>query len=194
MSRGAIMLYNGQEVGEPAAGAEGFGGDDARTTIFDYWSMPELVKWVNGHRYDGGGLSEQQKYLRAFYARLLGLAGEPAFRDGAFFGLNATNVSNEHFGRLPGETASGHWLYAFLRCDHASGQRFLIAANLHSSTMLRDLRVRLPPEALSFLQLDRDRPPLLAERLCSQVVIRAEAKSDPAGGLLVHLTKLPPLT
>ncbi|HEX8490025.1 MAG TPA: alpha-amylase family glycosyl hydrolase, partial [Chthoniobacterales bacterium] len=43
LSRGVVMLYNGQEVGEPAAGAEGFGGDDARTSIFDYWSMPELV-------------------------------------------------------------------------------------------------------------------------------------------------------
>ena len=63
------MLYNGQEVGEPAAGAEGFGGDDARTTIFDYWSMPELVKWVNGHRYDGDKLSDEQKALREFYGK-----------------------------------------------------------------------------------------------------------------------------
>ena len=44
IGQGPIMLYNGQEVGEPAAGVEGFGGDDARTTIFDYWSMPEFVK------------------------------------------------------------------------------------------------------------------------------------------------------
>jgi glycosidase len=69
MSRGAIMLYSGQEVGEPAAGAEGFGGDDARTSIFDYWSMPEVVKWVNGHQYDGGHLSLDQKALRIFPAQ-----------------------------------------------------------------------------------------------------------------------------
>ena len=61
--RGPVMLYNGQEVGEPAAGAEGFGGDDARTSIFDYWSMPELVKWANGHKYDGAKLSEEQEEL-----------------------------------------------------------------------------------------------------------------------------------
>jgi glycosidase len=67
LSPGAIMLYNGQEVGEPGAGAEGFGGDDARTSIFDYWSMPEFVKWVNDHRYDGGRLSREQKALREFY-------------------------------------------------------------------------------------------------------------------------------
>ena len=57
LSRGAIMLYNGQEIGEPADGAEGFGGDDARTSIFDYWSMPEFAKWVNDHNYDGGAAS-----------------------------------------------------------------------------------------------------------------------------------------
>ncbi|RYD68550.1 MAG: alpha-amylase, partial [Verrucomicrobiaceae bacterium] len=43
MGRGPLMLYSGQEVGEPAAGQEGFSGDNARTTIFDYWSMPELT-------------------------------------------------------------------------------------------------------------------------------------------------------
>ena len=89
LSRGPLMLYNGQEVGEPAAGAEGFGGDDSRTTIFDYWSMPALIGWVNGHKYDGGKLSDEQKELRAFYSRLVRLNNEPAFRDGGLFPLNA---------------------------------------------------------------------------------------------------------
>ena len=79
LSRGPVMLYNGQEVGEPAAGAEGFGGDDSRTSIFDYWSMPALVSWLNGHRYDGGKLSVEQKSLREFYAGLIRLTNEPAF-------------------------------------------------------------------------------------------------------------------
>ncbi len=78
LSRGPILLYNGQEVGEPGAGVEGFGGDDSRTSIFDYWSMPELTKWVNDHKYDGGRLSDDQKRLRAGYGRLINLAGEPA--------------------------------------------------------------------------------------------------------------------
>ena len=144
LSRGPVLLYSGQEVGEPARGAEGFGGDDARTTIFDYWSMPELAKWVNDHRYDGARLSDAQKDLREFYARLLRLVGEPAFRDGDFHALNPANIHNEHFGRLPGEPASGHWLYAFLRCDAASGQRFLVVANLHPTETLRTVRVQLP--------------------------------------------------
>ena len=79
LSRGPVMLYNGQEVGEPGAGVEGFGSDDARTSIFDYWSMPELVKWVNGHKYDGGKLSNDQKQLRASYGRLLNLLNSRHF-------------------------------------------------------------------------------------------------------------------
>ncbi len=65
LGRGPLLRYNGQEVGEPALGAEGSGGDDARTSVFDYWSMPELAGWVNGHRYDGGQLTSEQRELRA---------------------------------------------------------------------------------------------------------------------------------
>jgi glycosidase len=194
LSRGPVLLYSGQEVGEPARGAEGFGGDDARTTIFDYWSMPELAKWVNGHRYDGARLSEEQRDLRAFYARLVALVGEPAFSAGSFFSLNAVNVGNAHFGRLPGETASGHWLYAFLRYDAASGQRFLIVANLHRSVTQRDVRVRLPQAAIAFLQLDPQHPPQLVEHLCSPPALSPTTSTDADGSMLVHLAEIPPLT
>ncbi len=156
LSRGAIMLYNGQEVGEPGAGAEGFGGDDARTSIFDYWSMPEFVKWVNDHRYDGARLSVEQKSLRTFYSRLIHLVGEPAFRDGKFFPLNPANRDNEQFGRLPGEQASGHWLYAFLRYDPMTSQRFLVVANLHPEITLRDVRILVPLSALQSLDLNSE--------------------------------------
>jgi glycosidase len=43
---GPVMIYFGQEVGEPGVGAEGFQGDDGRTTIFDYWGVPEHQKWL----------------------------------------------------------------------------------------------------------------------------------------------------
>jgi glycosidase len=193
LSRGPVLLYSGQEVGEPAAGAEGFGGDDARTTIFDYWSMPELVKWVNGHRYDGARLSPDQRELRAFYSRLVALAGEPAFRDGAFFALNPANLWNDRFGRLPGETASGHWLYAFLRADSTSSQRFLVVANLHRDAILRDIRLRLPAEALAFLRLDPAQPPKAIERLAS---LPHQPKVVPGADqcMMVEFPELPALT
>jgi len=166
MSRGAIMLYNGQEVGEPAAGAEGFGGDDARTSIFDYWSMPEFVKWVNGHRYDGGRLSPEQTALRAFYSRLVNLVGEPAFRDGEFFPLNPANHDNPSFGRLAGEQASGHWLYSFLRYEIQRGQLFLVVINLHPSLTWQEVRVIFSDTALSALPSPAHNQPMhLVDRL-----------------------------
>ena len=63
LSRGPVMIYNGQKVGEAALGQEGFGGDDQRTSIFDYWSMPELNKWWNNGNANGSGLSMEQSAL-----------------------------------------------------------------------------------------------------------------------------------
>jgi glycosidase len=195
MSRGAIMFYNGQEVGEPAAGAEGFGGDDARTTIFDYWSMPELVKWVNGHRYDGGRLSPEQKALRAFYGRLINLVGEPAFQDGEFFPLNPANRDNSAFGRLPDEQASGHWLYAFLRHDRLTGQKFLVVANLHPTSPLHEVRVRLPEVALHFLNLTGPghKAIELRERLDPDRALIPSQVAE-ALGAGIPIAEIPPLT
>ena len=151
ISRGPVLLHSGQEIGEPANGAEGFSDDNGRTSIFDYWSMPEFVKWVNGHKYDGGKLSPQQKSLREFYGRLLKLCGEPAFRDGEFFPLNGANVHNENFGRIAGEGASGHCLYAYVRAYAQSDSRYLVVANFHRNETLRDVRVHLPDSARAAL-------------------------------------------
>ena len=68
---GPALIFNGQEVGEPGTGFEGFDQDNGHTTIFDYWGMPEFQKWVNGHAYDGGSLSPRQVSLRNFFIDLL---------------------------------------------------------------------------------------------------------------------------
>ncbi|MHC4831623.1 MAG: alpha-amylase family glycosyl hydrolase, partial [Planctomycetota bacterium] len=85
---GPILLYNGQEVGEDGAGREGYGGDDGRTSIFDYWRLPALSAWVNEHRFDGGGLTVEQRSLRAYYRRILTLANHPYARGSRFWGLH----------------------------------------------------------------------------------------------------------
>lgn len=64
--RGPLLLLNGQELGEA-------GGANGRTTIFDYDAMPAVQGWVNGHRFDGGGLSADQRRLRTFYGALMHL-------------------------------------------------------------------------------------------------------------------------
>jgi glycosidase len=74
LSGGPVMTYFGQEVGEPGRGAEGFGGEDNRTTIFDYWGVPEHQKWMNGGKFKDG-LTGDQKLLRDYYVKLLQFAG-----------------------------------------------------------------------------------------------------------------------
>jgi glycosidase len=165
LGRGPVMLYHGQEVGEPAAGAEGFGGDDARTSIFDYWCMPEFAKWVNGGRFDGGRLSAGQRALRDWYRGLLQAIRQPAFVRGGFHGLNHANKDNPAFGRLAGETVSGHWLYAFLRHDAASGQSALMVANFHPTATLREVRIRIPDDARRFLERMENTPWRVTELL-----------------------------
>jgi hypothetical protein len=162
------MLYHGQEVGEPAAGTEGFGSDDARTTIFDYWSMPEFAKWVNGGKYDGGRLSIGQKELREWYSKLIHATQSPAFTAGEFYGLNHANMDNPRFGRVGDETVSGHWLYAFLRHDPKSGQSFLVVANFHGTETLRGVHVSVPDHAWKFMGRSGPSPRMFTNRLADE--------------------------
>jgi glycosidase len=190
MGRGPLMLYSGQEVGEPAVGQEGFAGDNARTTIFDYWSMPEFTKWVNGGSFDGGLLSGAQRDLRDWYGCLIRLMQEPAFTEGGFYGLNHANKENPSYGRMAGETTSGHWLYSFLRRDPGSGQAFLVVANFHGSETLPGVRVQVPEDALNWLGKDSEIS--FEERLEPGWKTVAPAAGLPTEGL--PLPPLPPLT
>ena len=176
MGRGPLMLYHGQEVGEPAAGAEGFGGDDSRTSIFDYWSMPEFTKWVNSGRFDGGRLSDNQKSLRSWYGQLIRATRARAFTAGEFYGLNPANHDNPAFGRVAGETSSGHWLYAFLRHHPQTGQAFLVVANFHGSETLRGVKIRIPLAARCLLGRPGDAAWAFTDRLGSNWTGQAAAK------------------
>ena len=191
MGRGPLMIYHGQEVGEPAVGAEGFSGDDGRTSIFDYWSMPEFQKWVNGGKFDGGKLSAEQQALRDWYVRLLKVVREPAFTLGEFYGLNHANRENPGFGRVDGETVSGHWLYAFLRRDEKSGQAFMVVANFHPQHELDGVSVRVPSHAQEWL--GRSSGVLhFRDRLNSEWQGKAEVSTLHDAG--VALPPIPPLS
>lgn len=195
IGRGPVLVYNGQEVGEPALEAEGFGGDDARTSIFDYGQMPELARWVNGHRFDGGQLSEEQRELRARYARLLKQLDHPALARGEYLPLNPANLTNSAFGRLPGETASGHWLYAAVRWARAENRAVLVVVNLHPRETLRDVRVRLTPEALAALGCADGDPRLaLRDLLAADRPVRISGRAARVRNEGLPLGDLPPLT
>lgn len=96
LSSGPVMIYFGQETGEPGKGVEGFGGEDNRTTIFDYWGVPNYQKWMNNGKFDGGQLNEDQKQLRDFYKNLLKFSGESdAIRNGRYNEINAQLFSDK---------------------------------------------------------------------------------------------------
>ena len=185
IGRGPLMIYSGQEVGEPGGGLEGYCRDEARTTIFDYWSMPELSKWVNHHLYDGGQLSDEQRALREYYGRLLALANEPGLRFGGFRPLNAANNWSANFGTVEGDPASGHWMYAFLRYDPRSGQRWLIVANLHRSVAFSDVRIRIPAGTLEWLGIAGGASVTFTDRLQNNPAFIANSAELPDPGLLI---------
>lgn len=136
MHTGPVMVYFGQEVGEPGKGASGFSSDDGRTTIFDYWGVPEHVKWVNGGAYDGGQLSADQQKLRAAYQEILEACNnQEAIREGQFYDLHYYNRNDQY-------TGYSDKVYAFVR--HTEAQVLLIVINFDESPQTAKIKIPAP--------------------------------------------------
>ncbi len=134
IDQGPVLIYFGQEVGEPGAGAEGFGDNDGRTSMFDYWGVPNHQRWMNGGLFDGGQLGDEEKSLRASYAKLLTLAGQQkAIAEGEYIDLTALNVG--------GKTTSDR-IVSFARS--AKGERLIVVAGFNSRE--EPVQIKLTPE------------------------------------------------
>lgn len=135
ISNGPMMVYFAQEVGEPGLGHEGFQGDDGRTTIFDYWGVPEHQKWMNEGNFDGGKLSEDQKALRASYSKLLNLCNDnEALKSGEIFDLHAYNLAEE-------DGYNNKLAFTFMK---SSGENHLLIACNFDSNNAADLDIKVP--------------------------------------------------
>ena len=142
MNTNPMMVYFGQELGEPGMDSEGFSGRDGRTTIFDYWTVDTLRRWSNGLRFDGGGLTAREQSLREYYCRLLNLCRtEPALARGQFFDLMYVNLENGQF--------DPRRQYAFLR--KAGEDILLVIANFDEEPL--KVAVNLPRHAFDYLQM-----------------------------------------
>ncbi len=141
IDQGPVMIYYGQEVGEPGLGVEGFQGDDGRTTIFDYWGVPEHQKWVNGGKYDGGLLSPEQQQLRQFYSDLLNLARKnPAITQGECIDITQANNAGNFKDKVT----------AYIR--HSGDEKLLIIGSFNSAE--QTVRVKIPAEVVTKLGLE----------------------------------------
>lgn len=148
--KGPVLVYNGQEVGEEAKGPAGFGGDNGRTSIFDYTCLPKFQKWVDSGRFSEEKLSPDEKELRHCHLALLRALSLPSIAEGDFYGLNWSNMETPEYGREAGENISGHWVYAFLKHDWKSGETALVVCNLSpesSKASTTTISVSIPSNA-----------------------------------------------
>jgi len=133
LGAGPVMLYFGQEVGEAGKREEGFGGDDNRTTIFDYWGVPNHQQWMNDGAFDGGKLTDDQKKLRAYYQQLLKVTtGSDAIANGDIYEVPLSGNMNNR-------------MYAFIR--YSGKQRLLVVANFDRNETLT-ANIEIPDQIL----------------------------------------------
>lgn len=109
MHQGPAMIYFGQELGEKAEGASGFSGEDGRTSIFDYCSVPTFQKWFNNGDCNDENLDQESISLREFYKELFELSKTPVVSNGHFYDLMWANADNLHPS-----------VYAFIRWNEES--------------------------------------------------------------------------
>ncbi len=108
MNSGPLMIYFGQEVGEPAVGSSGFSGDDGRTTIHDYWNVPSLQKWLGSEKLNENQLSPDLSDLRNNYSGIIRLCNNNnLFARQGFYDLMWVNKKLD-------ERSSGR-VYAYFR-------------------------------------------------------------------------------
>ena len=131
MSRGATMLYAGQELGERGMDCEGYSGCDGRTTIFDYWTVASLRRNVSGFKFDGSSLTADERELRAWYAKVNGLVQQyEALSTGDFYDLMWIN---QHIW------VDAANVFAYLR--FLNGERFLVVLNFAATPRQQNLRI-----------------------------------------------------
>ena len=136
-----LLIYMGQELGEKGMDFEGFSGIDGRTSIFDFWSLRSLQAWANNGQYDGGGLDDEQRSLRAFYQRLLCLKRDNrALSEGKMYDLQYAQGDGFNRARQ----------FAFLR--YIKGDLLLVVVNFDDRRV--DLRINIPTDAFVYLGLE----------------------------------------
>ena len=155
-----VMLYCGQELGEEGMDEEGFSGCDGRTTIFDYWSINSLCRWIGNGKFDGEGLNAAQRALREMYSKILNVAKtEPAIIKGDFFDLMYANGDNPCFDT--------NRQYAFLR--KLGNDVVMVVANFDEGEHV--VRLRVPEDAFRVLGFGDNKAAVVTDLLSGETCI-----------------------
>ncbi len=143
INTGPMMIYFGQELGEPGMDAEGYSGMDGRTTIFDYWSVASVRRWIADGKCNGH-LTNTEKKIRKIYSHILNLANsEDAIVKGGFFDLMYVNLENEHL--------NPHRHFAFIR--HTDTEAIIIAVNFGNTD--DDVAINIPVHAFDAIHFPK---------------------------------------
>lgn len=143
MHTGPLMVYFGQELGEPASDAEGFGSKDGRTTMFDFWGVKSHQRWMNEGTFDGKKLSKEELSLQKNYLNIIDFCKKnEAVSQGHFFDLQYTN---NYVGTNKGK------MYSYLR--FTNNQKLLFIYNFDQQAVANS-SIYVPDLALEMMQLD----------------------------------------
>lgn len=159
MHKGPIMIYNGQEFGEKAEGVSGFSGDDGRTTIFDYWSIDTIKRWLSDTNKNNSEkqLDDKEIALRNKHKEIIRFATEnKLISEGDFYDLMWIN-----------EELYQHRCYAFLR--NIGRDFIIIVANFSDKDITT--KIRLTRHVYEYLGIDKDYSEIdmKVERFCWSV-------------------------
>jgi glycosidase len=134
LNSGPALIYFGQELGEAADSVEGFGGNDGRTTIFDYWAVPTMKGWVNGKKFDGALLNKSQIEIKAYYSTLLNFCKQSkAINQGVFYNLPCTSTNDSTAMVYMRLTANEQVLVISNLCSKSQKISFNFSPNLKKS-------------------------------------------------------------
>jgi glycosidase len=146
---GPLMIYFGQELGESAEEPEGFNTADDRTTIFDFWGVKSHQAWMNNGKFDGGKLTQNQKYLREFYGDLLKFVNtSDAVKNGEFYDLQY----------VQGEDYDKKKVYSYLR--YSGKQKLLFVCNFNNAKQ-QEINLNIPEGAWIAMDIKMDKKLIL---------------------------------
>jgi len=161
ISTAPTMVYFGQEVGE-AGNEDGGFGTHSRTSIFDYVGVPNHQRWMNGGKFDGGQLTEDEKDLRDFYKRLLNFSLNSSALMGKFEEIQSINRTNTK-GFDPG-------IYAFTRWSDT--QKLIVVANFSWLTT-SNFELKIPSDIIKKWNL-KDGNYTLTDQLYKKSIIQLQ--------------------